>query len=135
MAGERSGRSLPPLLSSRPPAAQAALAVGGPVVLGALCGLALGLSAAVYLGLSLLAVLGGVAAGFEHARPSSGLLRGVVGGCLFGAALLAVHVIAGARPLAMLPDPPLMLVVFTTVIGALLGALGGWLRARRERAA
>jgi NO-binding membrane sensor protein with MHYT domain len=134
MAGERSARSLPPLLSSRPLAAQAALAVGGPVALGALCGVALGLSEAVYLGLSLLAALGAVAAGFEHARARSGLLRGVVGGCLFGAALLAAHAIAGARPLAKLPDPPVVLVVFTTLIGAVLGALGAWLRGRRERA-
>ena len=135
MAKERSARALPPLLSSRPVAAQAALAVGGPVVLGALAGVALGLSEAVYLGLSLLAALGGVAAGFEHARARSGLVRGVVGGCLFGAALLAAHAIAGTRPLAKLPEPQLVLVVFTTVIGALLGALGAWLRARRQRAA
>jgi hypothetical protein len=135
MAGERSARSLPPLLSSRALAAQVALAVGGPVVLGALCGIALGLSEAVYLGLSLLAALGGVAAGFEHARARSGLLRGVVGGCLFGFALLAAHAIAGAPPLAKLPDPQVVLVVITTVIGALLGGLGARLRAGRERAA
>ena len=134
MAAERSGRSLPPLLASRSRAAQAALVVGGPVVFGAVCGVALGLSEPVYLGLSLLAALGAVAAGFEHSRSGSGFLRGVVGGCLFGAALLAAHAIIGARPLAKLPDPPVMLVVFTTVIGAVLGALGAWLRGRRERA-
>jgi len=116
-------------------AAQVALAVGGPVVLGALCGVALGLSEPVYLGLSLLAALGGVAAGFEHDRVRSGLVRGVVGGCLFGAALLAAHAIAGTRPLAKLPEPPLVLVVITTVIGALLGALGARLRTGRQRAA
>jgi NO-binding membrane sensor protein with MHYT domain len=135
MAGESPTRSLPPLLASRPRAAQVALVVGGPVVAGALCGVALGLSEPVYLGLSLLAALGAVAAGFEHARAGSGFLRGVVGGCLFGIALLAVHALIGARPLAKLPEPPIMLVVFTTVIGAVLGALGAWLRSRRERTA
>lgn len=134
MAGDRAARGLPPLLSSRPLAAQALLAVAAPMVLGALCGVALGVSEPVYLGLSLLAALGGIAAGFEHARASRGLLRGVVGGCLFGAALLAAHAIAGTRPLAKLPDPQLVLVVITTVIGALLGALGGGLRAWREPA-
>ena len=133
MAGDdRAAPALPPLLSSRSRPAQAALAVGGPVALGAVCGIVLGLSGLAYLVLTLLAALGGVAAGFEHARARSGALRGVVGGLLFGAALLLAHAIAGEPPQAKLPDPQVVLVAITTVLGALLGALGGRLRTGRQ---
>ena len=49
---------------------------------------------------------------------------------IFGAFVLIAHEIHGAAAEAHLPEPAIVLVVLTGVIGALLGALGGYLRAR-----
>lgn len=106
--------------------------VAGPVVFGALCGVLLGISEATYLIATVLSILGGFFAGFEHPGPREGAIRGVVGGTLFGAFILIGHAIDGRDATADLPDPEIVLVVFTLVFGALLGALGGYLRARAE---
>ena len=57
---------LPPLLESRPPALKAALLVVAPTTLGAVTGIALGLSPVAYLALNILATVGGILAGLEH---------------------------------------------------------------------
>lgn len=109
------------------------LVVGGPVLFGALCGWLLGVSEAAYLLLvGPVAILGGLGAGLDHLGGRSGALRGVLGGALFGASILVVHELTGEDPKANLPDPPILLAVVTAVGGALLGALGGRFRARRE---
>jgi hypothetical protein len=101
------------------------------IVLGAVAGILLGVSEPLYLVVSLLAAAGGVAAGFEHLGAAAGAIRGLIGGGLYGAALLIAHQIEGSAAKANLPDPQILLVVLTVIIGAALGALGGWLRARR----
>ena len=119
-----------PLLEERSPRARVVLVLIVPAAFGALTGYLLGVSEGAYLALSLLAVLGGIAAGFEHLGARPGATRGLIGGVIFGAFVLIAHEIHGAAAEAHLPEPAIVLVVLTGVIGALLGALGGYLRAR-----
>lgn len=122
-----------PLLLDRPFPAQLVLAIVLPVAFGALTGWMLGVSEPAYLVLSLLGVLGGIGAGHDHLGADQGFLRGVLGGALFGLAILATHSLTGKAATADLPDPQWILAVVTTVLGALLGAWGGALRARSEQ--
>jgi hypothetical protein len=121
---------LPPLLEEHPRWLQFVLAVALPIAYGALTGYFLGVSKATYLVLSILGVLGGIGAGFDHMGPRAGLRRGIVAGLLFGSSILIAHKIHGADAKADLPNPEIMLVVFTTGLGAAFGALGGRLRER-----
>jgi hypothetical protein len=95
----------------------------------------LGVSEGTYLVLSILGVLGGIAAGFDHFGAREGAIRGVLAGLIFGAAILIAHEIHGATAKADLPDPAILLVVATTLLGCLFGALGGYLRERAMRSA
>jgi xanthine/uracil permease len=121
---------LPPLLSSRPIPLQVALAGGVPALFGALCGWLLGVSEVAYVVLAVpVAILGGMAAGFEHTEPRQAAVRGLIGGALFGGFILIVHELTGKEPKADLPEPPIVLAVVTAVIGSGLGAIGaGWRR-------
>jgi hypothetical protein len=123
---------LPPLLSDRPQAVQVLLVVVVPLLLGAVAGIFLGISAAVYLLISLLAALGGLAAGLEHLGAVSGAKRGAIAGAAYGAGILIAHQIAGTEERVELSHPPIVLIVFTLAIGAVLSALGGSYRAKRE---
>jgi hypothetical protein len=123
---------LPPLLSERPPSQQKLIPVAGAVIGGALTGVALGISEAVWAILNIIMILGGVAAGFDHLGAAAGARRGLFGGVVFGLALLAVHELGGMDAEATLPDPAILLAVVTTVAGTALGALGGALRARAQ---
>ena len=123
----------PPLLLERQPPAQIGLAVGGPIVLGAICGWLLGATEIGYTIVSVLAIVGGIGSGYEHPDGDEGSVRGFCGGIIFGAMILATNAVIGAEPEAHLPEPPVILVVFTTVLGMLFGALGGWLRKRHDR--
>jgi hypothetical protein len=123
---------LPPLLKEHPRAIQFLLAVALPAAYGAITGYLLGVSEVTYLVLSILGVLGGIGAGFDHLGAAIGLRRGIVAGLLFGASILIAHEIHGAEAEAHLPDPAIVLVGVTTGLGAAFGALGGWLRERAE---
>jgi hypothetical protein len=125
---------LPPLLKNQPRWSQVTLAVIVPVLYGALTGYVLGSSETGYLILGLLAAFGGVAAGFDHDGASAGAKRGILGGLLFGAGILIAHEIDGSEAKADLPDPAVLLLLFTIIPGIALGALGGRLRGRVERA-
>lgn len=125
--------ALPPLLAEHPRPVQAVLAVVVPAIFGAVTGVFLGISEPVYLVLTLLGILGGVAAGFDHLGGAGGARRGALGGVLFGASILIVHELGGDEAEAELPEPAVLLVAVTTVLGVLLGALGGRLRARAQR--
>jgi hypothetical protein len=123
----------PPLLLDRPLALQVALVVLTPALFGALCGWLLGVDEAAYTIATLLGVLGGVGAGYEHPTGEEGAVRGFCGGLLFGIFILVVHSATDVRAKATIPDPHFVLPIATTVIGTILGAIGGALRGRHER--
>jgi hypothetical protein len=124
---------LPPLLSEHPRPLQITLVAIVPAIYGAITGYFLGVSEATYLVLSVIGVVGGVGAGLDHLGAKAGARRGLVAGLIFGAAILIAHELHGAEAKAELPDPPILLMVVTTALGALFGALGGRLRERYER--
>jgi hypothetical protein len=123
------------MLEEHPRSIQITLAIILPAAYGALTGYVLGVSESTYLVLSILGVLGGIGAGFDHLGAAAGAKRGVVAGLIFGSAILIAHEIHGATAKADLPDPAILLVVATTLLGAGFGALGGALRRRAMRGA
>jgi hypothetical protein len=126
---------LPPLLREHPRWLQALLALVLPAAYGALTGYFLGVSEGTYIVLSILGVLGGIGAGFDHLGAAIGMRRGIVAGLIFGSAILIAHQVHGAEPKADLPDPETLLVAITTGLGAAFGAFGGWLRERAAQRA
>jgi hypothetical protein len=126
---------LTPLMSEHPPALRFVLVGVVPAVYGALTGLALGWSEPVYLVLSILGILGGFGAGFDHLGAAAGGKRGAIAGSLFGAFILIAHELSGEEAEADLPEPAILLVVITTVLGVAFAAAGGALRRRAERRA
>jgi len=111
---------------------QLLLAVVVPAAFGALCGWLLGVNKTWYLVLSILALLGGYAAGTEHRGAREGALRGVLGGALFGGAILLVKEATGEPPKADLPEPEILLLAVTTVISMVAAAMGATDRKRLE---
>jgi hypothetical protein len=117
-----------PLFRERPRLHQVILGLVVPTAFGALAGVLLGVSAAAYWVIGLIAFVGGILAGFEHADAWDGAARGLVGGTLYGTGLLIAHAIAGNDAKVSLPDFEPILVVVTAILGVLLGALGGKIR-------
>lgn len=103
-----------------------------PVVFGGICGVVLGASQLGFNLLMLVAGIGGVLGGFEHATAREGLLRGLVGGVLFVGSLLVVFETRGVPALVPLPASLPVMAVIYAVSGMPVGALGGWLRGRSE---
>jgi hypothetical protein len=98
---------------------------------GLLCGLALGISGALYLIGVILALLGGIGGGAQYARRSDALLRGLVAGTLFGVFILLGFELGGEDEAKVdLPDPHVVLLVFTIVPSLFLHWLGWRLRPR-----
>ena len=121
------------LLRERSHGVEMALVIAVPTIYGAITGIFLGESEGVYTVLALLGILGGFVAGLEHEGALEGFYRGLLGGLLFGTAILTANGIADKAPKADLPDPEILLIVITGVFGAALGAFGGWFRLRRDR--
>jgi hypothetical protein len=117
-----------PLFWERPRSVQVIGGLVVPTAFGAVAGILLGVSATAYWVIGIVAFLGGILAGFEHAGGWDGAARGLVGGTLYGTGLLLAHAIAGTDAKVSLPDFAPILVVVTAILGVLLGALGGWLR-------
>jgi hypothetical protein len=125
---------LPPLLNHHPIAIRVVLAGVVPALFGVFAGVMLGVSKPAYLVVALLGVGGAYLAGLEHDGARGGLLRGIVGGALFGTWILLAHgAFFDAEPKAHIPEPEIIHVALTTAFGALLGALGGRRRARHQR--
>jgi hypothetical protein len=123
---------MPPLFSARSRRVRIVLAVVVPFLFGALAGVFLGISAAVYWVLAALAGIGGVLAGLEHPDPAGGAKRVFLGGALFGLGILIAHAIAGTDAEVTLGEFPPLLIVIDAIIGAILGAVGGSIsRSRR----
>jgi hypothetical protein len=108
---------------------QILLAVIVPALFGAICGWLLGVNKTAYLVLSILALLGGYAAGTEHKGAAGGALRGLIGGSLFGGFILIVNEALDKTPKADLPSPKIWLLAITVGVGVILGILGGRARA------
>jgi hypothetical protein len=105
-----------------------------PAIFGILAGILVGVSVGGYWAIAAVVTIGGVLAGFEHEDGWSGADRGLVGGGIYGAALLIAHAIAGTHAKVSLGSFPPLLAVITAIIGMLLGAIGGRLaREIRER--
>jgi hypothetical protein len=117
-----------PLFRDRPRPVQ--IITGGvvPAVFGAVVGVVLGISAAAYWVLQVVALIGAVLAGFEHPDGWEGADRGLVGGTIYGVFLLLAHAVAGTDAKVDLPGFAPILVVFTAIFGILGSALGGRLR-------
>ena len=111
--------------------------VGGilvPVIFGILTGLALGWNGVVYWVLvGPLALIGGFLGGIEHPSTDEGFLRGLIGGLVYGSFVLIGFEIVNTEAKAYLGEPQVGLVFATTIIGAILGALGGYYRSRLDR--
>jgi hypothetical protein len=122
----------PVLLSDRPEGQGLIVSMVVPVVFGALAGWALGVSEPAYLVLALLGIAGGYFAGLEHDYPIDGVYRGMLGGLLFGSAILITNGILDKEPEAHLPDPETLLIAITAAFGTVLGWLGARSRAKRE---
>jgi hypothetical protein len=123
--------NLPPPFEQRPVSLQVVGGVLVPVVFGLIAGLAMGWNEVAYwLLVGPLAVLGGFLGGTEHRGLDEGLVRGAIGGLIFGSFILLGHEIANNEPKVHLPDPQSGLVFATTLIGAILGAAGGAYAAR-----
>jgi hypothetical protein len=127
--------SLPPAFEERSPAQQIGGAVVVTIVFGLLTGFALAWNEIVYYVLvGPIALAGGFLGGMEHRGADQGLVRGAMGGLVYGSFILLGLEILNDEPKAHLGEPQAGLVLVTTIVGALLGALGGAYRARRERA-
>src|SRR5687768_13228360 len=126
---------LPPAFEERNAAQQIVGAVVVTMVFGLLTGFALGWNEIVYYILvGPIALAGGFLGGMEHRRADEGLVRGAMGGLVYGSFILLGLEILNEEPEAYLGEPQAGLVFVTTIVGAILGALGGAYRARREQA-
>ncbi len=123
----------PPLLAEHPRPVQFFLAIALPAIFGAVTGYFLGVSEVTYLVLSVIGIVGGVGAGFDHLGVGAGAKRGALAGLIFGSSILIAHEIHGAEAEADLPDPAILLVVVTTALGVAFAAFGGWLREKAAR--
>ena len=125
----------PPLFRDRSRAMQVLLGGVVPALVGVVAGVLLGVASAAYWVVAVLAGVGSFLAGFEHRDGWGGADRGVVGGAIYGTALLVTHAVVGTHAKVSLGSFPPFLAVITAIIGMLLCAAGGRLaRLQRERA-
>jgi hypothetical protein len=126
----------PVLFRDRSRAAQIVLGGVVPAAIGALAGVLVGVSSTAYWVVAVIAGVGGFLSGFEHRDGWGGADRGLVGGFIYGVALLVAHAIAGTEAKVSLGKFPPLLAVVTAILGMLLAAAGGRLaRMQRERRA
>jgi len=120
------------LFEDRPFSLQVLGGIVVPLVFGILTGLVLGWSEILYYVMAgPIAIAGGFVAGVEHRSVDNAVVRGAIGGLVYGSFILIGHEIANNAPRAHLPDPQGGLVFATTLGGAILGALGAYLAKQR----
>lgn len=125
---------LPPAFEERSPVEQIVGVVVVTLIFGLVTGLALGWNEiAYYILVGPIALLGGFVGGMEHRGGEEGFVRGALSGLVYGSFILLGLEILNTEPEAYLGEPQVGLVFVTTIVGAILGALGGSYRARRER--
>jgi hypothetical protein len=125
---------LPPPFFERPFWLQLVGSIVVPLVFGLLSGFALGWNEILYIVMAgPIAILGGFLAGVEHRETDEGVLRGAIGGLVYGSFILIGHEIMNNEPKVELPDPQSGLVFVTALGGAILGGLGARYRKRQER--
>jgi hypothetical protein len=106
------------------------------MIFGLVTGIALGWNEiAYYVLVGPIALAGGFLGGMEHRGADEGLVRGAMGGLVYGSFILLGLELLNEEPEAYLGEPQVGLVLVTTLVGAVLGALGGGYRARREEPA
>ena len=105
-----------------------------PALVGALAGFLVGASAAGYWVVALLAGVGAFLSGFEHTDGWDAADRGFFGGVIYGTTLLLVHELIHNQAKVSLGSFPPFLAVITTIVGALLGAVGGRIARTRDTA-
>jgi hypothetical protein len=126
---------LPPAFEDRNAVEQIFGAVVITMIFGLITGLALGWNEIVYYALAgPIAILGGFVGGMEHRGAEDGFVRGAMAGLVFGSFILLGLEITNNEPKAHIGEPQAGLVFVTTIVGAIVGALGGGYRQRRERA-
>ena len=104
-----------------------------PALLGAIAGILLGVSAGAYWAVGVVAIIGGFLAGFEHPDARSAAIRGLVGGLIYGIALLIAHAVAGTHAKVSLGSAPPLLAVITAIIGLALASCGRLVAVRPAR--
>ncbi len=119
----------PRLFGSRSWLGRLTVAAVLPAAYGVLCGWLLGVDKVAYTIVALLGLLGAYSAGLEHEDSRAGGLRGLIGGAIFGGAVLATHHATGARATSALPSPEVLEVAITGGVGLVLGRWGGARRA------
>ncbi len=92
------------------------------MAIGALAGVLVGVSAAAYWLVALLAAAGAFVAGFEHRDGWGGADRGFFGGVFYGTALLLMHGVIGTPAKVSLGSFTPLVVILTAIIGMLLSA-------------
>jgi hypothetical protein len=97
------------------------------------CGFLLEATAAGYWVLSTVGLLGAVSGGMEHSGASAGARRGLLAGALFGVGVILAHAIAREKEIVTIPHPAVLLILVTSAIGMLFGAVGGAVRTRLEQ--
>jgi hypothetical protein len=129
---ERHTFTRPVYLLDRPLVLRVVLVVLVPGIFGLITGFFLGESKTVYIVLQVLAAIGGYVAGFEHRSGREAAIRGFIGGAFFGGGILLMHELTGDVAKVKLPEPAVILMVFTAGIGAILASFGAAARATRE---
>jgi hypothetical protein len=129
---ERHTFTRPVYLLDRPLVLRLVLVILVPGIFGLITGYFLGHSKDAYIGLQIVAAIGGYVAGFEHRSAREGAVRGLIGGAVFGGGIVLMHQLTGDHPTVKLPHPAGLLIAFTAVIGAVLGAFGAGARKTRE---
>src|ERR671916_2035224 len=125
---------LPHAFEDRSAVEQIVGAVVVTMVFGLVTGFALAWNEIVYYILvGPIALAGGFLGGMEHRGADEGFVRGAMGGLMYGSFILLGLEILNDEPEAHLGEPQAGLVFVTTIVGAILGALGGAYRLRRER--